>query len=274
MANDFLNRDDAPFSAKVWETIDAAVIGAAKSQLSARKLFQIEGPYGAGLKLLPRQDNPVQEEGVEGVALLNSDDLPLPMMQSEFCLGARDIAAFEQHGVALDLGAAAAAAIAVARQEDALLFNGSKALRVEGLLNAKGILSSDLKSWSSVGAAVDGVVAAANKLDAAGFHGPYALALTPGLYNMLFRLYPQTGVTELEHLKQIAADGVIKAPGIAAGGVLLATGKQFATIVLGQDITAGFTGPKGRAYEFTVSSSVALRLLEPASVCALKPARG
>jgi len=52
--------------------------------------------------------------------------------------------------------------------------------------------------------------------------------------------------------------------------VLIASGRQFATIVLGQDLAPGFVGPAGRSYEFTVSESLALRLLVPEAVCVLK----
>ena len=48
MATELLNRGDAPFSDKVWAAIDAAVVGAAKSQLGARRVLPVEGPYGLG----------------------------------------------------------------------------------------------------------------------------------------------------------------------------------------------------------------------------------
>lgn len=273
MTTHLLNRDDAPIAGKTWEAVDGAVLGAARSQLSARRLLYVEGPFGLGLKSVPLKDRPVEGDEVdERVTLSAGANLALTAVQSAFRLNARDIAAFEQSNVPLDLGEAAAAGIAVARQEDALLFNGARSLHIEGLMNAKGVQSSDLRSWNSVGTAAENVISAATKLDAAGFHGPYALALAPALYNQLFRLNPDGHLTELDHLRQIATDGVVKAPGIAAGGVLLATGRQFAGIVLGQDIMVGFVGPVGRDYEFTVSESLALRILEAGAVCVLKAA--
>jgi uncharacterized linocin/CFP29 family protein len=117
---------------------------------------------------------------------------------------------------------------------------------------------------------MDDVIQAATKLDEAGFHGPYALALTPSRYNLLFRRYRQGNVTELEHVRSLVTEGVIKAPAIRSGGVLLASGRQYASIVLGQDLKTGFVGPSGTEYEFTVSESVALRLLQPTAVCVLQ----
>ena len=61
MATQLLNRDDAPFGEKVWEAIDAAVVGAAKSQLGARRILPVDGPHGLGLKSLPVRDAPARE---------------------------------------------------------------------------------------------------------------------------------------------------------------------------------------------------------------------
>ncbi len=271
MATELLNRGDAPFSDKVWTAIDAAVIGAAKSQLGARRVLPVEGPYGLGLKSLPVRDAPAAEALTPDSAIL-SGVTPPPVLgiASGFRLAARDIAAFEERGMALDMGEPARAAISVALQEDSLLFNGSKDFGVDGLLTAKGVQSAKLKDWAQIGAAATDIIEAVTKLDAAGFHGPYALALAPDRYNLLLRRYPQGAGTELEHLRLIAAEGVAKAAAIRAGGVLLASGAQYSSIVLGQDLMVGFVGPSGRDYELTVSESLALRLLQPASVVVLK----
>ena len=271
MSTKFLNRGDAPLSDKTWEMIDAAAVGAAKSQLSARRILHVEGPYGLGLKSLPGRDK-VAAEGLssENVAMVMSAATPVVGIQSDFRLAARDIAAAEETGVPPDLGEVAAAAIACARQEDALIFNGSKELGVDGLLTAKAAQSFKLKDWAQVGVAAGDVIEAVTKLDAAGFHGPYVLALAPDRYNLLFRRYPQGDATELEHLRLIATDAVVKAPAMRSGGVLMASGRQYASIVLGQDLTVGFVGPSGRDYEFAVSESIALRLLQPAAAAVLK----
>ena len=64
--------------------------------------------------------------------------------------------------------------------------------------------------------------------------------------------------------------GVFKAPVLKTGGVLLATGKQYASIVIGQDMTTGFVGPVGDSLEFSISESLALLVRDPASICVLR----
>jgi uncharacterized linocin/CFP29 family protein len=157
-----------------------------------------------------------------------------------------------------------------ASKADALVFYGSKELGVDGQLSAKGVQSAKLKSWAQVGQAVDDVIAAVTMLDDAGFHGPYSLALAPALYNLLFRRYPQGSQTEMDHMKSVITDGIVKAADIEEGGVVLASGKQFASIVVGQDLATGFVGPADGGYQFMVSESLALHLAVPEAVAVLR----
>jgi uncharacterized linocin/CFP29 family protein len=270
MSEKYLHRDDTAFGGKVWEKIDETVVAAAKSQLCGRRLLHTQGPYGLGLKALPSPDKPVNEKTTGGVTMMTSCSTPLAMIQSRFTLPVRDIAAFEQSGLPLDLGDVAKAAIECAQQEDNLIFNGSKTLGLKGLLNIEGGHSAKLKSWDDIGSAADDLIQAVTVLDGAGFHGPYALALAPKLYNLLFRRYPQGNSTELEHIRQIITDGIVKAPAMRAGGILLCTSGPFANIALGQDLMTGFIGPGANQYEFLVSESIALWLRQPEAVCVLK----
>ena len=79
-------------------------------------------------------------------------------------------------------------------------------------------------------------------LDAAGFHGPYMLGLSPRRYNLLFRRY-ETGGTDLEHLSQMVRS-IVKLPALEDGGVLIAEGRQYAAIVdRPGSLTVDFVGP-------------------------------
>jgi uncharacterized linocin/CFP29 family protein len=267
MASKYLGREDAPFEESVWEALDGVVIAAAKARLSARKLLDIEGPVGLAAKSVPLEDRPVADGDV---SMASSRVLPIPLIEAAFALSARDLATFEETGFSLDSEAIARAAMAVAAAEDSLVFEGNKGLGIEGLLNAKGVLSVKLGKWEEVGTAANDVIKALNALDDAGFHGPYILALSTGLYNMLYRIYPQGYQVEMQHVESIVGGRLVKAPGIKQGGVLLASGKQFASIVIGQDMATGFVGPTASGYEFKISESLAPRIRVPSSVCVLK----
>jgi uncharacterized linocin/CFP29 family protein len=267
MPDKYLGREDAPFGDKIWSKLDETVISIARSQLSGRRLLDIEGPYGLALKSIPLNDKTVIDNEVK---VLSSGLLPIPMIMTEFSLSMRDLANYEETGFSLDTEAIAIAALKASEAEDTLIFEGNKNLGISGLLTISGAQSVKLGKWEEIGTAANDIISAISMLDGAGFHGPYLLALAPGLYNMLFRLLPQGFQTELQYVESILGDKVIKAPGIGKGGVLLASGKQYASIVIGQDMKVGFIGPDDADYEFKIVESLAPRIRVPSSICVLK----
>jgi len=261
MDQDYLGRTEAPISAGTWKLLDAAMIEAAKGQLAGRRLLSIDGPYGFGLKVVPLSDCGV----AEGVAA--SPVIPVNLVTGSFLLSKRDIAASERDQLLLDTDPVACAAMACAAQEDAIVFSGIQ--DTPGLLGAEGSASLALNKWDKVGAAADQIIRAVTLLDDAGFHGPYCMGLAPARYNLLLRRYPQGDGTELDHVRTILGGEIVKAPVLKTGGVLLASGRQYCSIVLGQDMSLGFNGPAGDAYEFSVSESLALLIHAPEAICVL-----
>jgi uncharacterized linocin/CFP29 family protein len=267
MSNKYLGRDDFAGGEEIWSRLDEVVMSAAKSQLSGRRILDIEGPYGLALKSVPLPDKIVNDGDPK---LTTGGLLPVPLIETTFSLGARDLAAFESSGFSLDTEAIAMAAMSVASAEDSLVFEGNKNLGIEGLLTAKGAQWVKLSNWDEVGTAANDVIKALNSLDAVGFHGPYILALSPDLHNLLYRLYPQGYQVEMQHVESIVGSSVIKAPSIKRGGVLLAAGKQFASIIIGQDMATGFVGPEDGHFVFKISESLVPWVRVPSSVCVLK----
>jgi uncharacterized linocin/CFP29 family protein len=262
MTNKYLSREDAPIEAGTWEILDKIMVEAAKSVLSGRRVLDVEGPYGLGLKAVPLSDPEAESNPV------TSQIIPMALIHRNFTIAKRDLAAYERDGVILDTKPVAMAAIESARLEDELVFKGTK--DAPGLLTAKGSSQLKLASWGDVGAAADDIIKAITTLDGAGFHGPYCLALAPARYNLLLRRYPNGNLTELEHIKTMAAAGVVKAPVIESGGILLASGRQYASIVLGQDMSAGFIGPVSERLEFSITESLTPYVRQPKALCVLK----
>jgi uncharacterized linocin/CFP29 family protein len=215
-----------------------------------------------GLKAVPLQDAATES------GLTVSQMLPVLLIHKTFTLGARDLASYDRDKLGLDTSAVAETAIACAKLEDELVFQGAPGM--PGLLTANGANKMSLSDWAEVGTAANDIIQAVTTLDSAGFHGPYALALAPARYNLLLRRYPRGNVSEIEHVKTMASEGVFKAPNLKDGGVLLASGRQFASIVLGQDMTIGFIGPAGEDLEFSISESLALRIRQPQAIVVLE----
>ncbi|MGA2120957.1 MAG: family 1 encapsulin nanocompartment shell protein [Methanoregula sp.] len=261
MEKDYLGRVDAPVSAETWKLLDTAMIEAAKSQLSGRRLISIEGPFGFGLKVIPLSDSEIAE------GITASPVIPVNLLTSTFFLNKRDLAASEKNGLLLDMDPVACAAMACAAKEDSIIFHGIQ--DVPGLLGAEGSGSLALAKWDKVGTAADQVINAVTLLDDAGLHGPYCMGLAPAQYNLLLRRYPQGDGTELDHIRTIIGGDVIKAPVLKKGGVLLASGRQFCSLVIGQDMSIGYNGPAGDALEFSISESLALLIRVPEAICVL-----
>jgi uncharacterized linocin/CFP29 family protein len=148
-----------------------------------------------------------------------------------------------------------------------MVFNGFQ--DAPGLLNAEGAGSLALTKWDKVGIAAEQIIDAVTRLDNAGFHGPFCMALAPAQYNLLLRRYPQGDGTELDHIRTILAGDVVKAPVLKKGGVLLASGRQYCSLVIGQDMSIGYNGPSGDSLAFSISESLALLIRAPEAVCVL-----
>jgi len=261
MSHHYLSRDDAPFGDRVWEALDRIMLQTAKSVLTGRRMIHVSGPHGLGMKSLAFGDAEV-EPGV-----LASSAVPLFYLYRTFTVSKRDLAQFEKEGIAPPATDLAGAVTGCAMSEDELIFHGKQGSA--GLLNVKGNQKAALSSWDKVGAAAGDVINAVTRLDEAGFHGPYALALSPARYNLLFRMYERGNTSEMEHLKTLVTDGVFKAPVLKKGGVLMNTGRGIATLLVGQDMSLGFHGPADGAMEFAVSESIALGVHQPGAVCVL-----
>lgn len=266
---DTLNRGHAPFPAHIWEMIDEAAAKAARDRLTGRRFLDLEGPFGLGLTVIEignddycRQPEPDEAGQILGRAM------QVPMIRKSFRISIRRVAAHLDNGQPLDLSPAQDAAEAVADREEELIYKGQPAFGVYGLLTVEGRQEAAGSDWSQPDGALNDVLQAATKLDEAGFHGPYALALAPVLYNNLFRLFPGTDVIGLEHLRRLATAGIYKAP--IEGGVLVDT--RVGVLVLGQDFSAGYSSQDGIHYYLYVSESIVLRIDEPKAICVI-PAR-
>ena len=152
MANRYLAREDTPFGEAIWEILDGAMKQAAESLLVGRRLLDVEGPFGLGLKSVPLADEEIES------GLVASQVLPVVFIQKFFDLGTRDLASYEREGVVLDTCQVAETAREVARLEDELIFHGTT--NVPGLLAVPNSNEMNLLAWDEVGTAAKGIIEA------------------------------------------------------------------------------------------------------------------
>jgi uncharacterized linocin/CFP29 family protein len=261
MSDKYMGRDEAPVEPDTWKAMDAAAVETARGILVGRRLLHVEGPYGFGLKSVPLEDLEIEED------VYASSSIPVAQVATSFTLGKRDLADYERDGLPLNLNPLVDAAIRASKAEDSIILKGGSQLY--GLLNYEGINRQALSSWEELGAAPADIIKAVIDLDNAGYHGPYALALSPSRYDTLYRRHPIGAFSELEQIQTIATEGVFKAPVLDKGGVIINTGRIYASIVLGQDMTIAFIGPTKENLEFAIVESLAVIVRRPGAICAL-----
>lgn len=263
---DYLNRTHSQIPETIWSEIDQAAVEAARERLTGRRFLDLQGPFGVGLTAIEagnddycRQPSPDEAGAVMGRAI------SVPMLWRAFRLSVRRIAGHLENAQPLDLTPVQDAAEAVANREEEFVYRGQPDFRLPGLLTHEGRQQLQGGDWSAVERALNDVLAAVTQLDEAGYRGPYGLVLAPPLYNGLFRLYPGSDVSQIQHLRHLCTRGIYKAP--IEGGVLV--DPRVGALVLGQDLRAGYIGQDGVHYELYLTESIVLRIDEPRAICTI-----
>jgi uncharacterized linocin/CFP29 family protein len=272
---DYLNREASGFSKKVWDAIDAAVVRAASRRLTARRFIEIDGPFGLGVRAAALGiDRVVLEPSVEGgtrrAAVLADGAISIPLIQERFSLDVRGVEGYDKLDSPLNVRNVAIAGESIANREEELVFYGAEPLGIPGLLTVKGNREVALSSWNEPEAAFNDILAAIGQLDAGGHTGPYALAVSPRLYNLLHQVYTGRDTLVIDHVRKLVTEGVFKAPTLLSGGVLVETTRRNLAIMIGQDLATGFEGPEGLFLNFVAFESLVPVIRFPSSICVLR----
>jgi uncharacterized linocin/CFP29 family protein len=277
---DYLDRATAPISEAEWNRIDEAIISSARTTLVGRRVVEVLGPLGAGAYNIPfavykgKMVAGVDMTG-EGessvVEASNRKTVSLPQLYTDFKITWRDVETDRQMGLPLDVSAASIAAGSVAMQEDALIFNGSKELGLEGLFTAAGRSTVKIGNWDEPGSGLADAVKAVNQLAGAGHYGPYAMVMSPVQFGKLIRIYGNTGTLELDQIKALVTGGIYYSNAIGGQkAVLVEVGAKNLSLAIGQDFTAGYLGAEKMNHLFRVLETAALLIRRPSAICSLE----
>jgi uncharacterized linocin/CFP29 family protein len=268
------DRDAAPFGQEVWDQIDATARTAADEVRSARRLVDVVGPLGFAARAGVAEDEPVVGDEAEAQAHVHVPRVrALPVLHRTFALGARSVAARELLREPLVLSEVAEAARQIARAEDKLLFTGNTAAGVRGLVAHEGAIELTARDWSDPAAAADDLLGALARLDAAGRHGPYAVAVSAARFYQLLRPYPGSSLTPHAQLLPAFAGGIVKAPALQDGAVIVVRSASGPRAVIGQELAAAYDGREGIFHRISLVESVTLLPGTPGSVAVLRGGR-
>ncbi len=283
MLKENLLRSDAPLTDDEWRQVDQTVVAAATSRLVGRRFISVFGPLGAGVACIQRDTFAGADVG--GISVLAEEDVhpvhpetrnfvSVPIIFKDFWLYWRDLETSRKIGMPLDTAAAAAAASFVAQTEDDLVFNGSEKLGVDGLMNAKWRNTIPLRDWDQGGEAFQNAVEATRKLIDSGFYGPFAMVVSSNFYSKMQRIFDDTGVLEINQVRELMTAGVFQTPLLPDNGALVvATGAENFDLAISQDLITAYLGPEKMNHPFRILEALVLRIKRPEAVCTLEPQR-
>jgi uncharacterized linocin/CFP29 family protein len=268
--NDLL-RDLAPISDDAWAMIDDQARQALTVELAARKLVDFVGPKGwheSAVNL--GRVSAVKSAPAEGVTATVRQVQPLVEIRASFALARTELENIARGDRALDLDPLIRAAIQIARAEDRAVFHGWAAAGIGGICERtphKALrIPEKYEAYPSV------VAEAVRTLKMAGVGGPYAIALGPRCYTGLMQAMGHGGFPVLEVVKHVVDGDVVWAPGVDGAVVLSTRGGDF-ELVVGRDLSIGYTGHDATKVNLYVLESLTFRVLSAEAAICLRYAR-
>jgi uncharacterized linocin/CFP29 family protein len=264
---DYLRRQAAPLSDRVWKALDEAVVGAARHVLAARRIATFDGPHGWE-HVATRLGTSTPCRSAEGQAVVCVPDVVLLFeVRVDFSLPWTAIDVFERGAPVLDTAAAEAAAREVALAEDRVTFYGEPA--GSGFLTQRKTPRLHAQDWTRPGQVLTDLVKAVELLDTEGIPGPYEAVLSPARYYAYLQAVDDNGYPTARQLRDVLA-AVHRSPVMReAGAVFSARGGDF-VISVGGDLATGYRLHDRDAVHLFCVETVAPQTVTPEAVCLLE----
>jgi uncharacterized linocin/CFP29 family protein len=268
--NDLL-RPLAPISDEAWAMIDDQARQALAVELAARKLVDFIGPKGwheSAVNL--GRVAPVKSAPAEGVTAAIRQVQPLVEIRAPFTLARAEVESIARGARDPDVDPLIQAAIQIARAEDRTVFHGWAAAGIGGICERTP--HKALRIPEKYEAYPNVVAEAVRTLKMAGVGGPYAIALGPRCYTGLMQAMGHGGFPVLEVVKHVLDGDVVWAPGVDGAVVLSTRGGDFELLV-GRDLSIGYTGHDATKVNLYVLESLTFRVLSAEAAICLRYAR-
>jgi uncharacterized linocin/CFP29 family protein len=265
-----LGREALAWSQELWSDLDKAVHEEMLRTAVSSRLLPVSHP--------PASAATVPADVIDPATMTIDDGgvLQLLELSAEFSLTQAQVDAEPALGTARSL--ATRAANLLARAEDLVVLQGEKAR--EGLpehVSARGPLGPGLLAsgdpLSDRGEATSArmaelVAEAYGRLQANGRNGPYALALSSGVFAEMFAPLNGSPLTPADRIRPLVEGAFVGTGALPpANGVLVSLGAEAIEIVVTQDPVTAFVQANGDGlFRFRVLELIALRIRDPESV--------
>ncbi len=266
---EWLSREQAPLSERVWNAVDDAVRGAATHVMAARRVADFEGPSGWDTVAIRRGTTRSLEASRGAARLAVPEVILLREIRADFDVKWEDIDVYLRGGPVLDVHGAEEAARAVALAEDALAFEGEGDM--PGFLTAHRSPHHALGDWSVPGQADTDILAAVERVDRAGVPGPYDLVLDSSRFYVLQHATSQGGGYPAARQVKGTVRHVYRSDVIRGGALFSTRGRDF-ILSVGGDLAVGYGWHDREAVHLFVAESMAVQVVTPEAVCVLDAA--
>lgn len=256
---DLLKRSVAPIPEQAWEEIDDTAARVLKSQLTARRFVEIDGPHGWQLGAvntgrLVTADKPAADDvpwGQRAVLPLVETRVPVELDQMELDSIARGVQD-------ADLDPLEEAARRIARFEESAVYNGFKAGGIRGIVEASEHaavpMPEDGRQFPSA------IAQAVEAITLAGVGGPFTVVLDRDAWAALMQSgaggYPPQRI-----IRELGVDHLYMSP-VLEGGLVASTAAGNFQLTLGQDFSIGYAFHDRNRVELFLTESFTFRVLE------------
>ena len=273
---EFLHREEAPLTQEQWDLIDNTVINTVKANLVGRRFIEITPASYPAIQSVAYDVISSADSGACGlfgdkecdiVKVESRKFLPVPQIYKDFKIHWRDIETSKKLGVPLDTAVAAAAARQVALAEDMFIFNGDPQLGYPGLLNVEGRNEIEKENFDEEGGVFKTAVKCVETLNSQGFGSNLVFVLNPKDQAKAYRIYGNSGVLEINHIKELFDVGVFSSYAVPEGKVVaLSTGIENMDLFIVQDIITAYLAYENMDHYFRVFELIAFRIKNPSAV--------
>ena len=266
---DYLRRNTAPLSDRVWSALDEAVAEAARHVLAARRVATFDGPHGWD-HVAARTGTMTPCSGPDGRAVVCVPEVVLLCeIRVDFSLPWSSIEVFERGAPVLDTGPAEAAAREAALAEDRLAFYGDPV--GTGFLMSKDTPRVKAQDWARPGEMLADLLRAVETLDERGVPGPYEAVLPTARYYTYLQATDESGYPTARQLKDVFA-AVHRSPVMSGAGAVFSTRGGDFVLTVGGDLAVGYRMHDRDLVHLFCVETIAAQTVSPEAVCVLDAA--
>jgi uncharacterized linocin/CFP29 family protein len=257
-----------PLRAEEWRQL-LGIIRAVGNSTVTRRLIRIGKPTGAGSQAIPLAHISITE-GYKDRPPDRQKSAIVPIIFKDFTMHWRDLEESRLKRSPLPAAQAAAAAAACARSEDQLALFG--ALDHHGLMNAPGRNRIRNLRWDRPGDAFNNFAQILKLMLNRGHRGPFAAIVHPKVYSDMHRVFGQSALLEIAHVRALMGAGIYRSSLLEPGtGAVISTGRQNLELIVSVDTSIAFLGARKMNLPFRIFKALCLRLYREDAICTFEP---